>query len=135
MPMTPITNTPPINPDRTDRTTFSARMAAMWLWCTSFFGTSSTMATFITEANALQVDVNAKQVSAAGSASTATIKAQESAASAQASASSSNTEVWVSGTIYTKGVCVFSAITFQAYRRKTTGAGTTDPSADLLLSP
>jgi hypothetical protein len=29
------------------------------------------MATFITEANALQVDVNAKQVSAAGSASTA----------------------------------------------------------------
>jgi len=130
MPMTPITNTPPINPDRTDRTTFSARMAAMWAWCTSFFGTSSTMATFITEANALQVDVNAKQISSAESASTATLKAQESAASAQASASSSNTDAWVSGTTYSKGVCVFSPITFQTFRRKAAGAGTTDPSAD-----
>ena len=58
MAITPITNTPPINPDRTDRTTFSTRMAAMWAWCTSFFGTSNTLATFITEVNATAALIN-----------------------------------------------------------------------------
>ena len=51
MSINPITNTPPINPDRTDRATFSTRMAAMWAWCTSFFGTEGTLNTFISECN------------------------------------------------------------------------------------
>ncbi|NTW98330.1 MAG: hypothetical protein HGB35_00020 [Geobacteraceae bacterium] len=53
MAITPITNIPPQNPDRTDRATFSSLMAAMWAWCTTFFGTSGTLNTFITQLNNL----------------------------------------------------------------------------------
>lgn len=38
--------------------------------------------------------------------------------------------VWVSGTSYTAGVVRYSPIDFLMYRRKTNGAGTTDPSLD-----
>ncbi len=38
--------------------------------------------------------------------------------------------VWVSGTTYAVGNVVYSPIDFKNYRRKTNGAGTTDPSAD-----
>ena len=37
---------------------------------------------------------------------------------------------WVSGTTYEKGDTVWSPVNFQTYRRKTNGAGTTDPSSD-----
>lgn len=37
---------------------------------------------------------------------------------------------WVSGTTYAEGASVWSPVDYQAYRRKTAGAGTTDPSAD-----
>lgn len=37
---------------------------------------------------------------------------------------------WVSGTTYAIGDARYSTANFQAYRRKTAGAGTTDPSAD-----
>jgi hypothetical protein len=39
-------------------------------------------------------------------------------------------ELWVSGTNYDAGDLVFSPSDFRPYRRKTNGAGTTDPSAD-----
>lgn len=43
---------------------------------------------------------------------------------------SANQTKWISGTTYAIGDEVWSPADFQAYRRKTTGAGTTDPSAD-----
>ena len=65
--------------------------------------------TFVTEANALAADVSAS----------------EAAVNAIV-----NVTLWVSGTSYTIGQAVYSPITFLTYRRKTNGAGTTDPSAD-----
>lgn len=41
-----------------------------------------------------------------------------------------NMTKWISGTTYAIGDVTWSPITFYAYRRKTAGAGTTDPSAD-----
>lgn len=43
---------------------------------------------------------------------------------------SANQTKWISGTTYAIGDEVWSPTDFQAYRRKTAGAGTTDPSAD-----
>ena len=40
------------------------------------------------------------------------------------------TTLWVTGTTYVAGVFVYSPIDFQDYRRKTAGAGATDPSVD-----
>lgn len=39
---------------------------------------------------------------------------------------------WVSGTNYTEGTAVWSPVDYKAYRRKTTGGGTTDPSSDSM---
>lgn len=55
------------------------------------------------------------------------ITAQQAANAAAATAGATQ---WVSGATYAAGVCVWSPINLQVYRRKTTGAGTTDPSAD-----
>lgn len=41
-----------------------------------------------------------------------------------------NITKWVSGTTYAIGDCVWSPVDFQGYRRKTAGAGATDPSSD-----
>lgn len=79
--------------------------------------------TFAAEANILQADVNAKQTAAAAS--------QVAAAASQAAAEAASTaSIWVSGTTYAIGNVRFSPINFKSYRRKTAGAGTTDPSAD-----
>jgi hypothetical protein len=53
--------------------------------------------------------------------------AESAAAAASASA---NASIWVSGQTYEIGVVRFSPINFLSYRRKTAGAGTTDPSLD-----
>ena len=47
-----------------------------------------------------------------------------------AAIASVNMTKWISGTTYAIGDVTWSPITFYAYRRKTAGAGTTDPSAD-----
>ena len=63
----------------------------------------------------------------------ATTQANNAANSATASANSAlvaGAVAWVSGTTYAIGDTRYSPINFQTYRRKTTGAGTTDPSAD-----
>lgn len=85
---------------------------------------------FGTEANALAVDVNAKQVLATNAASAAASSANEAAASVTSAASAANVVKWVSGTTYNEGVTVWSPINFLTYRRKTTGGGVTDPSVD-----
>ena len=78
---------------------------------------------FQSEANTLQTDVNAKQVQANTSAVNA-------AASELAAANTSSATIWVSGTTYAIGANRFSPINFLTYRRRTAGAGTTDPSLD-----
>jgi hypothetical protein len=99
---------------------------------------------FTTETNALAVAVTndknttasivgAAQVSANAAASSATAAAGSASAAlghASAAAANTNAPLWVSGTTYAAGALVYSALTGRTYRRKTSGSGTTDPSAD-----
>jgi len=109
MPITAL----PTPPSRQDPTNFNDRADA-------FLGA---LPLFQTEANTLQTEVNAKEVAANTSAVNA-------AASELAAANTSSATIWVSGTTYTVGQNRFSPINFLTYRRKTAGAGTTDPSLD-----
>jgi len=109
MAVTPL----PIPPSRADAENFAERADA-------FLGA---LPTFATELNVLQVDVNTKQSLTATSETNA-------AASALASANTADATIWVSGTTYAIGVNRFSPINFLTYRRKTAGAGATDPSLD-----
>lgn len=108
----PITNLP-TPPTRSDPVNFNSRADAFL----------KALPAFATEANALQNDVNAKQSAAATSATNAL-------ASENAAAANSGATIWVSGTTYAIGNVRFSPTTYLSYRRKTAGAGTTDPSAD-----
>lgn len=78
------------------------------------------------EVNALgtQVDLDAAAAEAAAAAS------ELSASVAAGAAAALNAQAWVSGASYVSGDVVYSTINFQTYRRKTNGAGTTDPSSD-----
>lgn len=78
---------------------------------------------FGTEANALATDMNADALAV----SDAVVSANAASAAANAAA---NVTKWISGTSYTEGVVAWSPSTFLSYRRKITGAGTTDPSSD-----
>ena len=109
MAITPL----PTPPSRNDPTNFSTRADAFL----------EALPDFATEANALAVDVNADAVSAAADATAAE-------AAAAAATAAANVTKWVSGTTYTEGAVVWSPITYLSYRRKSTGGGTTDPSAD-----
>lgn len=55
---------------------------------------------------------------------------EDAAMTAAAAIALVGAEAWVSGTTYAIGDSVYSPIDMQTYRRKTNGAGTTDPSAD-----
>jgi len=110
----------PTPPQRSDPANFPARGDAFM----------AALPTFATEANTLQADVNAKQITASAAATSATTSATNALASENAAAASSNATIWVSGTTYAVGNVRFSPINFQSYRRKTAGAGTTDPSLD-----
>jgi hypothetical protein len=104
MPTAPPVLTPaPTSPDRSDRATFSARAIALDDW---------TKNVHVSELQAAINSAYANAVAAAGS----------SAALAAIA--------WVSGTTYAIGDARYSPIDFQTYRRKTAGAGTTDPSLD-----
>lgn len=96
----------PTPPSRDDPANFTARADA-------FLGA---LPTFATEANALAADVNSD--------------AADAAASAAAAIATSGATKWVSGTTYSEGDVVWSPMTYFIYRRKTAGAGTTDPSSD-----
>jgi hypothetical protein len=109
MAITPL----PTPPSRDDPTNFATRADA-------FLGA---LPDFATEANALAVDVNADAVAAAADAA-------DAVAAAAAATAAANATKWVSGTTYTEGAVVWSPITYLTYRRKSTGGGTTDPSAD-----
>jgi len=115
----PITSLP-TPPSRSDPTNFATQADA-------FLGA---LPTFQAEANVLQTDVNSKQTLAAASQTAANTSAVNAAASALAAANSAAVSIWVSGTTYAIGDARFSPANFLTYRRKTAGAGTTDPSAD-----
>jgi len=99
---------------------------------------SSTAAAFVLaqKAEAVELETFRGQVNTvagematnAGTASSAAINAAASAASA---AATSGVTIWVSGTTYAIGDNRFSPINFLTYRRKTIGAGATDPSLDV----
>ena len=58
------------------------------------------------------------------------LEVQELALKAESAAGSLANAVWVSGTTYVAGDVRYSPVDFLVYRRKTAGAGTTDPSLD-----
>ena len=117
-----ITPIPTPVPQRSDPANFPARADAVM----------TALPTFVTEANALQVDVNNKQSLAANSQAAALQSELNAQASASAAAASSAATVWVSGTTYTAGQVRFSPTDYRSYRRRTNGAGTTDPVADIV---
>lgn len=93
----------PASPDRADRGTFSARAVALDDW---------TKNTHIPE---IQAAINATY---------------NNATEAAGSAAAAGAILWVSGTTYAIGDARTSPTSLQTYRRKTAGAGTTDPNLD-----
>lgn len=81
---------------------------------------------FQTEANALAIEMNGTAAAAENYAT----YAAESKNTAVAAAASLTTVAWVSGTTYAIGDARWSPMNYLPYRRKTAGAGTTDPSQD-----
>lgn len=85
------------------------------------------------EAEAAAVAAAESAVAAAASAVDAVgqvVLATTQATAAAGSALVAGAVAWVSGTTYAVGDCRYSPINLQTYRRRTNGAGTTDPSAD-----
>ena len=131
MAITPL----PAAPEPTDSTAEFNSKAFAWV---------AALDTFTTQANALETNVDGLESSTQVFAGQASNSASQAAASATASANSAttalghasaaaantNAPLWVSGTTYAAGALVYSPITARTYRRKTAGAGTTDPSAD-----
>lgn len=105
----------------------------------TFFAT--TLPLFVTEANALEANVEAKELAAAASATAADASeaaaaasvvaaaAEADAAAAAAAAAAVTATKWVSGS-FTDGDVRWSPIDYLSYRKIGTGLGTTDPSLD-----
>ena len=99
----------------------------------TFFGTQ--LPAFSVETEAARVEINSNTQTATTQAQLATTQAQlatTQATAAAASALSAGATIWVSGTTYTAGVSKYSPLDGQVYRRMITGAGTTDPSQDVV---
>lgn len=131
MPTTPPSITAlPTPPDPNDRATFNTR-AYPW---------SVAQQTLATEVGAVAANVFDNATEAASSAALAADQIPLAAAQvtlamtqAQAAAGSAllaGAVAWVSGQTYAVGDARYSPLNLQTYRRKTAGAGTTDPSAD-----
>jgi hypothetical protein len=117
--MTTITALP-TPPSRDDPTNFSARADAF----------HAALPTFATQTNAVASEVNANATTATTQAGIATTQADTATNAAASAISAANAVAWVSGTTYAIGNVVWSPANLQTYRRKTSGAGTTDPSSD-----
>lgn len=109
----PSVTTLPTPPSRSDPANFPTRGDAFL----------AALPTFQSDTNAVGANVYANAVEAAASATSA-------ASSAAVAAASAGAPVWVSGTTYAIGAVVYSPVSYLIYRRRTAGAGTTDPSAD-----
>lgn len=116
----PITALPAAPSPTDDRATFSLKS----------FAHVAALADFTTEANALEVNVNALEEAAQEHADDANAARIASEAAATQAAFSAGVVKWVSGTTYAQGAQVWSPANYVTYRRKVAGAGTTDPSLD-----
>jgi len=122
--MTTLTSLPP-SPQRSNPDTF-ANLADAWV--------NALESVFTPEMNLIIPEINALSSSATNAANNAIASADTAttqASLAQQAAISTGSIAWVSGTTYSVGDLRYSPTDFQTYRRKTTGAGTTDPSLDL----
>ena len=129
MPAPTITPLPAAPSRSTDPATFAIEADA-FVGALPAFGTQANAQASYLDALAIAADADA--VAAAASAVDAEGFADDAAASAANAAAAADVSAWVSGATYAIGVCVFSPIDFQTYRRATNGAGTTDPSADAV---
>lgn len=117
MSITPL----PSAPQPTDSTATFNTKAFAWV---------AALDTFTTEANALASAVDADAAAADADAAAAAASALTASSAATTAVAAAGAVAWVSGTTYAIGNVVWSPITYLSYRRKTNGAGTTDPSAD-----
>lgn len=130
MPVTPPTITAlPTPPQRTDPANFSARADA-FLTALPTFATETNNSATATNTNA--TDAQASAVLAGSLAANALASANAAAAASAAINVTANVGAWVSGTTYAVGTVVYSPINWQNYRRIVAGAGTTDPSSDIV---
>lgn len=107
-----MTALPPA-PVRNDPSTFSDRGDAL----------VAALPGFVTEANALEANVVAKEIS--------TVSYANSAVAAEAAATASrNASLWVAATNYSIGNTVYSPVNFRVYRARTAGVDATDPSGN-----
>ena len=123
---TPITALP-TPPQRSDPANFATRGDAFM----------TALPTLTTETNAIStvnynnaVITETKATEAATSAASALTYKNAAAQSAIDAAAVAGATQWISGTTYSIGNVVWSPLTYLNYRRKTAGAGTTDPSLD-----
>lgn len=86
--------------------------------------------TFGDELNTVAGEVNTNAANALAAYNNAAASAAAALASETAATYVASAALWVSGTSYTIGQCTFSPTDYQTYRRKTNGAGTTDPVSD-----
>ena len=123
----PTLTAPPTAPSRADPANFATRGDAFLGWFATAW-TDLTAALANVYGNAVDAYNNA--VAAASSAVSALASAQSASANAAAAAASAAASAWVSGTTYAVGDPRWSPADGRVYRRRTAGAGTTDPSAD-----
>src|SRR3546814_252300 len=83
----------------------------------------SAIAAYSEQASAAATEINGANAASAALVAAATAMVNAAAIAAGAVA-------WVSGTTYAQGDVRYSPTNFQSYRRKTNGAGTTDPVSD-----
>lgn len=120
------------DPD-TFSTAFETFLSGLDPWAVAVQAVGDAADADATAAAASVVGAAAEVALAAAQVALATTQANNAANSATASANSAliaGAVVWVSGTTYAIGDARYSPITFLTYRRKTSGAGTTDPSLD-----
>lgn len=110
----------PTPPSTSDPATFDTRADAFM----------AALPTHTTETNAASANVYANAVDSAASASAASTSASNASSSAATAVAAAGAAIWVSGTTYVIGDVRYSPANQKIYRRKTAGAGVTDPSAD-----
>ena len=117
-----LTPAPSPAPTRADPANFNVRADAYHTWLVPHVNT---------ELPAVFTWMTARQNDVAALAQDAEDQVALAEAAAGAATSAANASIWVSGQTYAIGVVRFSPINFLSYRRKTAGAGTTDPSLDV----
>lgn len=118
---TPITALPTVPTYSDDAPTFDAQFEAF---------NTALKDNFVSGANALATNVYNNAAEAATSAANAALSKTAAEAAQLAAEAAAGATKWISGTTYAQGDVTWSPIDYQSYRRKTAGAGTTDPSAD-----